>query len=139
MWSSGNSRWSLQPRHRIKPYRRYCQAGRYKRSTTRVASRVFYRLSSGAERQAHNLEVVGSKPTGGSNPILVFLPLYRSGTSTHRHNHFKPLPRRTFYRLTPTLLMTHHHWSDSRMVIFLFITRTVWDRYLQVALSSWTL
>jgi len=35
--------------------------------------------------------------------------------------------------------MTHHHWSDSRMVIFLFITRTVWDRYLQVALSSWTL
>ena len=53
--------------------------------------------------------------------------------SSHRHNHFKPLPRRTFYRLTPTLLMTHHHRSDSRMVIFLFITRTVWDRYLQVA------
>ena len=99
----------------------------------RRTCRTFYRLSSGAERQAHNLEVVGSKPTGGSNPIRVFLPLYRSGTSSHRHKHFKPLPRRTFYRLTPTLLMTHHHRSDSRMVIFLFITRTVWDRYLQVA------
>ena len=36
------------------------------------------------------------------------------------------------YRLTPTLLMTNHHRSESRMVIFLFITRTVWDRYLQV-------
>jgi hypothetical protein len=28
-------------------------------------NQTFHRLSSGAERQAHNLEVVGSKPTGG--------------------------------------------------------------------------
>ena len=51
-----------------------------------------------------------------------------------RHKHFKPLPRRTFYRLTSTLLATHHRWSESRMVIFFLIKRTVWDRYLQVVI-----
>jgi hypothetical protein len=40
--------------------------------------------------------------------------------------HFKPLPRRTFYRLTSNLLATHHdRRSESRMVIFFIIKRTV--------------
>ena len=59
---------------------------------------------------------------------------YRNEHAFIKHKHFKPLPRRTFYRLTSTLLATHHRWSESRMVIFFLIKRTVWDRYLQVVI-----
>ena len=37
----------------------------YAHTHTHTHKQTFHRLSSGAERQAHNLEVVGSKPTGG--------------------------------------------------------------------------
>jgi hypothetical protein len=90
---------------------------------------LFYRGGAEVARGAHNPEVTGSKPVSGIRPIQYWV---FSVALQKRRIIFRPLPWRTFYRLTPTLLMTYHHRSDSRMVIFLFITRTVWDRYLQV-------
>ena len=120
MRSSGSSRWSLQPRHRIKAYRRYCQAGRYKRSNPIIS---FHRHGAEAARGAHNSEVTRSKRVAG----IVKLDAINAAL-------FKPLPRRTFYRLTSTLLTSQPRWSESRMVIFFIIKRTMWDRYLQVAI-----
>ncbi len=101
-----------------------------------------------AQRQSTRLitsRSIGSKPSGGITQFgssffhfieifLTALPAltggFRNETAFIKHKLFKPLPWRTFYRLTPTLLP--NTWYESRMVIFLFITRTVWDRYLQV-------
>ena len=90
---------------------------------------MFYRCGAEVARGAHNSEVTRSRRVAGIRPIQYWV---FSVALQKRRIIFRPLPWRTFYRLTPTLLMTYHHRSDSRMVIFLFITRTVWDRYLQV-------
>ena len=92
---------------------------------------TYYRLSSGAERQAHNLEVVGSKPTGGNHPIRVFRLFYRSNSFIHS------------FQATSTadVLSSDTYFTDYFIITvrksdgyFLFITSTVWDRYLQVAI-----
>ena len=83
----------------------------------------FYRGGAAGARGAHNSEDIGSKPISG----IVKLDAINAA-------HFKPLPRRTFYRLTSTLLTSKPRWSDSRMVIFFLIKRTMWDRYLQVVI-----
>ena len=81
-----------------------------------------YRGGAEVARGAHNSEDIGSRPISG----IVKLDAINAA-------HFKPLPRRTFYRLTSTLLMIRYR-SESRMVIFFLIKRTMWDRYLQVVI-----
>ena len=57
-----------------------------------INAATFYRLSSGAERQAHNLEVVGSKPTGGITQFGSFF-------------HFTEVERLH----TDTIILSHFH------------------------------
>ena len=67
--------------------------------------------------------------------IRVYFSCFEEVTRLHIDttilNHFHGW---TFYRLTSTLLATQHRRSESRMVIFFLIKRTVWDRYLQVVI-----
>jgi len=49
-----------------------------------------------------------------------------------KHNLVSTTSTADVYRLTSTLLP--NQWCESQMVIFLFITRTVWDRYPQVVI-----
>ena len=86
-----------------------------------IPRQFFYRGGAEVARGAHNSEDIGSRPISG----IVKLDAINAA-------HFKPLPRRTFYRLTSTLLASRR--SESRMVIFFLIKRTMWDRYLQVVI-----
>ena len=88
-----------------------------------IPRQFFYRGGAEVARGAHNSEDIGSRPISG----IVKLDAINAA-------HFKPLPRRTFYRLTSTLLTSKPRWSESRMVIFFLIKRTMWDRYLQVVI-----